>query len=58
MTSKKFYALLVVCDLFGIFVTTWLGIVPEVVCLILVIMVVVPLFEMMRGFSIRDALDL
>jgi len=28
------------------------------VCLILVIMVVIPLMEMMRGFRIRDALDL
>ncbi len=58
MTRLKLYALLVVFDLFGILVTTRLRILPELVCLILVIMVVIPLMEMMRGFRIRDALDL
>jgi hypothetical protein len=49
MTSKKFYALLAVFDLVGILVTTWLGILPDLVCFILLIMVVVPLFEIMTG---------
>ncbi len=58
MTRLKLYALLVVFDLFGILVTTRLRILPELVCLILVIMVVIPLMGMMKGFRIRDALDL
>ena len=52
------YAPPAVFDLFGILVTTWLGILPELVCLILVIMVVIPLFEIMKGFRIRATLDL
>ena len=58
MTRLKLYALLVVFVLFGILVTTRLRILPELVCLILVIMVVIPLMGMMKGFRIRDALDL
>ncbi len=58
MTRLKLYALLVVFDLFGIPVTTWLRFLPELVCLTLVIMVVIPLLEMMKGFSIRDVPDL
>ncbi len=58
MTSLKLYANLSVFNLFVILVTTWLGILPELVCLILVFMVIIPLVEMMNGFSIRVALDL
>ena len=58
MTSLKLYASLSVFDLFVILVTTWLGILPELVCLILVIMVIIPLVEIMNGFSIRVVLDL
>ncbi len=58
MTSLKLYGLLAVFDLFGILVTTWLGILPELVCFILLIMVCIPLLEMMKGFSMRDELGL
>ncbi len=58
MTSKKFYALLAVFDLFGILVTTWIGILPDLFFLTLVILVVILLLDMTRGFSIKDVLDL
>jgi len=58
MARLKLYTLLAIFDFFGILVTAWIGILPELLCLILVIMVVIPLMEMMRGFRIRDALDL
>ncbi len=58
MTGLKLYALLAFFDHFGTLVTTWLRILPELVCLILLIMVAIALHEMMRGFNIRDELGI
>lgn len=54
MTSLKLYALLAVFDLFGILVTTWIGILPNLVCFILLIMVCISLIEMIKGFNMRE----
>ncbi len=49
MTSLKFYALLAVFDLIGLLVTIWVGILPQVVGWMLIVLVAIPVFEMMPG---------
>lgn len=48
MTSKKFYALLAVADLFSILLTTWLGILTVPVCVFMTLVVAILLFDKMR----------
>lgn len=54
MTSKKFYALLAVADLVGLFLTIWFGILPDPVSWILIVPVTIPLVEMMCSFPLRE----
>ena len=49
MTSLKLYALLAVFDLFGILVTTWIGILPISVGWVLIVLVAILLAHRMIG---------
>jgi hypothetical protein len=54
MTRLKLYTLLAVFDFFGILVTAWISMLPELVGWVLIVAVVIPLVEMMSSFPLHE----